>query len=113
MRHERGSGVSFDHASLKADLTLFEDHPDRIRVTRQEGFTADFHLRFEAGGSFQNLSGSRRGWGWGGRVEALSLGLGPVELHAALGGGSNYYEDIVMLPIVAATDVRLIFGGSF
>src|SRR4030095_6977427 len=67
LRRESGTGVEFDHGFLTTDLTLFEDHPDRVRGHRQEGFTTDVHLRLEVGGSYHRLAGSPGGWGWGGR----------------------------------------------
>lgn len=102
--------IDFDHGAVSMDLTLFEDQPDRVTRHRSPAFTTDFHLRIEAGASYHRLAGARNAWGWGGRVDALEIGLGSAQIRVGLGGGRNYYPDIVMLPITDATTFRFIVG---
>ena len=57
-----------------------------------------------------NLRQIEQPWGWGVHLDALSMGFGPVEIRFGVGGGKNYYEDIVMLPIPEASSFQFIFG---
>lgn len=110
-RWEKGEGVAFDHALLKADLTLFEDDPGRDQNFRSERFTSDFHLRLEVHGSYyNNPEAAGTAWGGGGLAEILSLGWGATEWHFAVGAAYNYYEDLITLPLPNALDLELLIS---
>ena len=113
MRQDEAEGHGFDHAFFKTEITLFEDNPKRNRVRRREGFTSDFHMRLEARGSYYKLPGLDRPWGWGVHVDALEMGTDKVGVNFGVGAGNNYYEDIVMLPILNATNFQFKFAISF
>jgi hypothetical protein len=95
---------------LRANVTFFEETPGRARSYRSQEFETDFHLRLELRGSYYNLRELRRPWGWGAHLDALSIGVDRVELRFGVGGGYNYYEDIVKLPIPGAANFQFIVG---
>ena len=109
-RYERGLGTGFDHALLKAELTLFGDGSRRDRVAGAGGAAGGFHLRIEVHGSCFNRPEFGDPWGWGVFVDAMAIPVGSAGMHIGMGGGRNYYEDIVTLPIANETTFRFAIG---
>ena len=110
MRYEEGEGLAFDYAVVKMAFTFFEDKRDREQSFRSKDFETDFHLRLELRGSYYNVKEIRQPWGGGAFLDALSIGLDKVELRFGVGGGYNYYEDIVKLPISDVANFQFILG---